>query len=145
MTPRHEPHHQKFYLRCAEETPNQCIGFVKGTKTWQHAMHALCNDAQLQAFPRRHHLLTLGTTFLHSFEHQFWQDPENWDNKGTQRACPPTNTYPATPSRYLHAIGPPSLQASSFQVQPSSAPPFSSRLSNKDRLQPCFYPWRFSL
>lgn len=30
-------------------------------------------------------------TFLHSFEHRFWQDPENWDNKGTQRACPPTN------------------------------------------------------
>lgn len=74
----------------------------------------------------------------YSFEHRFWQDTENWDNKGTQRACPPTNTYPATPSRYLHATWPPSLQATSFQVQPSSAPPFSSRLSNKDRLQPCF-------
>lgn len=41
-------------------------------------MHALCNDAQLQAFPGRHHLLTLGTTFLHGFEHRFPQDPEEW-------------------------------------------------------------------
>lgn len=63
----------------------------------------------------------------------------------SESCCPPPNTHPATPSRFLHATWPPSLQASTFQVQHSSVPPFSSRLSNKDRLQPRFYPWRFSL
>lgn len=46
-------------------------------------MHALCNDTRLQAFPGRHHLLTLGTTFLHGFRHRFRQDPEEWGTLGT--------------------------------------------------------------
>lgn len=61
-----------------EEIQNECIRFVKGRKAWQHASHASCNDAPLRGFSGRHHLLTLGTTFLYGAEHGFWQDPGSW-------------------------------------------------------------------
>lgn len=45
-------------------------------------MHGLCNDAQLQAFPGRPNLLTLGTTFLRGFKDRFQQDLDNRDDEG---------------------------------------------------------------